>query len=531
MTTQDEYNAQVTAENNRVTAANAARKPGPQDPSKYPITTGPNYAQYGEQPGYLYNPYTDHYVPDPSTEASLTGTAKPGFTDQLKLPLTIVGATGIGGIGGKVAESYLSNAPKVPGATQPGALLTLGKSNPAASDALVSQQPSLATTAGQGGSTAASGASQGGGLLNVGSSGIDPATGEVVQSVDPAAQGAVQSGGAAADATAAAPGALAYAGPAIQAGVEASNWYDNNGGKELIHGQGIKSGDWLDTYADANPITGWVNPVLHQIGLGSIGKTILGAQESTRQVQGDHTEDLLKQDPDNQAWQQYVSGMRAQNAAPPPDPSHPFADTKGNTYATFSDYKNSTDGLDAANLTGVYGNLSVYGSQWASLTPAQQQAVTQKNIDSDIYDSKKGEVVITDPQTAQANLQAVLNNPSSASTPAANTNSVPTNGTATTKPAVIAPFPAPQGLLGIGAQPAATTRPAVIPSLSGMVSSTMPAIISPSNVAPIPTGQTPVVAVPISQQTPAAIARSKTLSPGIGLDGKPISYGLMGVGR
>jgi hypothetical protein len=40
------------------------RSPGAQNPGKYP-RTGPAYAQFGEQPGYVYDPYKDIYVPDP----------------------------------------------------------------------------------------------------------------------------------------------------------------------------------------------------------------------------------------------------------------------------------------------------------------------------------------------------------------------------------------------------------------------------------------------------------------------------------
>lgn len=40
---------------------------GPQNPGKYP-RTGPTYAYYGEQPGFVYNPWTDRYVVDPNAQ-------------------------------------------------------------------------------------------------------------------------------------------------------------------------------------------------------------------------------------------------------------------------------------------------------------------------------------------------------------------------------------------------------------------------------------------------------------------------------
>lgn len=42
----------------------ASRKPGVQKPSKY-SSTGPNYAKYGEQPGFIYVPQYDTYFVDP----------------------------------------------------------------------------------------------------------------------------------------------------------------------------------------------------------------------------------------------------------------------------------------------------------------------------------------------------------------------------------------------------------------------------------------------------------------------------------
>ncbi len=129
---------------------------------------------------------------------------------------------------------------------------------------------------------------------------------------------------------------------------------------------------------------------------------LLKPHKTTRQVAQEHTGQLLEQGKDNNNWQQYVAGMRQQFNAPPPDPSKPFA----GKYATFEDYKKG--GLEAADLTGVYGNLKVYGPEWASLTPEQRQAITQANIESGIYASKKGEVEITDEQKALENKNNVL---------------------------------------------------------------------------------------------------------------------------
>jgi hypothetical protein len=63
--------------------------PGQKNPSKYPISVGPNYNQYGEQPGYVYHPWTDEYYIDPNAqnqyyESQGLGPEKaPGMFEQL----------------------------------------------------------------------------------------------------------------------------------------------------------------------------------------------------------------------------------------------------------------------------------------------------------------------------------------------------------------------------------------------------------------------------------------------------------------
>lgn len=66
------------------------RKKGPQAPEKYPIPVGDNYQYWGEQPGFVYDPWKDQYLPDPRQQkdyAEKTGFAKkevkpPGMWEQ-----------------------------------------------------------------------------------------------------------------------------------------------------------------------------------------------------------------------------------------------------------------------------------------------------------------------------------------------------------------------------------------------------------------------------------------------------------------
>jgi hypothetical protein len=201
-------------------------------------------------------------------------------------------------------------------------------------------------------------------------------------------------------------GAGATAGMLGLGAAAAYNWYKNDGGAAILGGGG-KRADYANTLLDSNPVTGWINPLGNILGFGNVGNRLFGASKTTRQIAADHTNDLMAQNPDDPAWQQYVGANRQQFSAGPPDPSHPFGDTHGNTFANWNDYE--SHGLDPANLTGVYGNLHTYGNQWASLTEAQRQAVTQKNIADGIYKPDHGEVVITDPDKAQANFNSVIN--------------------------------------------------------------------------------------------------------------------------
>jgi hypothetical protein len=146
------------------------------------------------------------------------------------------------------------------------------------------------------------------------------------------------------------------------------------------------------------------NKVTDKIDFG-LGKNIRSKvfHQSTEGVQEMHTGQLLQQS-DDPEWQNYVVGMRAQGKEGPKDKEKPFA----GQYKTFDEYKKA--GLQASDLTGVYGNLDAFKPDyaekagvpnWAKLNPQQQQTVTQRLIDENMYSSKKGEVVIGDKEKAR----------------------------------------------------------------------------------------------------------------------------------
>lgn len=124
---------------------------------------------------------------------------------------------------------------------------------------------------------------------------------------------------------------------------------------------------------------------------GGLGLTSLLGHESTRDVAKKHTGQLQGMGKDDATWQNYVKGMRAQHAGAPPDPSKPF---HGGQYGSWDEYKQA--GLDAADLTGVYGNLKTFGPDWAKYSFDDQKKITQGLIDAGLYNSKKGEVEVTD---------------------------------------------------------------------------------------------------------------------------------------
>ena len=148
------------------------------------------------------------------------------------------------------------------------------------------------------------------------------------------------------------------------------------------------------------------NKLTDKIDFG-LGKNIRGRvfHQSTKGRQEEITGQLLQQS-DDPNWQNYVASMRMQQIKEgPKDKTKPFF--KGQ-YATFNEYKKA--GLQADDLTGVYGNMDAFKPDyaekagvpnWANLSFEQRKAVTQRLIDEDMYSSKKGDVVIGDKEKAR----------------------------------------------------------------------------------------------------------------------------------
>jgi hypothetical protein len=257
-----------------------------------------------------------------------------------------------------------------------------------------------------------------------------------------------------------------------------------------LQGDGIKNDLALGAIAP---------PLLIAKKLGLTDKLI---RKTTRQYAQENTKALLEQGQDDPVYQAYVQGMREQYNSAPPDPSKPFA----GKYKSWDEYKQA--GLEAADLTGVYGNIKAYGPAWAKLTQEQRQAVTQANINSGIYDSKKGDVIITDEAKAKANFDAVVNSGATAS---------PTQPAATTPPATTtkpAGSPLAQSAATGATQP--TTKMNAMPNRMGK-----PSLAGPM-VTPVPAAPT----VGTLTQTPGGMISSlpsmpSTAAPFTGIQGAP----------
>lgn len=163
-----------------------------------------------------------------------------------------------------------------------------------------------------------------------------------------------------------------------------------------VLGYGLQGSGWKNDLALLAAGGGITAPLIvaRRMGVDLMHKT-------TKQVQQEHTQQLAEKAPEDATWQNYLGGMRTQEV----NKDAPFA----GKYKTFDEYKKA--GLQADDLTGVYGNLKTFGPEWAKLDFNKQKQVTQGLIDAGLYKSKKGEVEITDEDKAHEIKNQVLGVP------------------------------------------------------------------------------------------------------------------------
>jgi hypothetical protein len=94
-------------------SSNIQRAPGQQNPTKYPFV-GPNYQRLGEQPGFVYHPWSDKYYPDPKAQEELArsqGLTKkdPSLTDAILPIAAVAGGTALATEGGKAIPGLIKD--------------------------------------------------------------------------------------------------------------------------------------------------------------------------------------------------------------------------------------------------------------------------------------------------------------------------------------------------------------------------------------------------------------------------------------
>ncbi len=249
------------------------RAPGQKNPGKYPFT-GPNYATYGEQAGYIYYPWQDKYYIDPN--AAKDYYQQQGIVDKdpsyMETIAPVVGSAAALGVGQAAGQSL--------GGMFGSGAATAGTGATAATTG--------AGTAAAGG-TAAGSAAAPTGLMGAGSAGTAGAasTGAAAGS-GTAASGAGASGGAAAGGSSGV-GAGTAAGAAAIGALWLNNLYEE-GGKEIASGD-ANSEDWTNN-AVAHSTMWWLQPMMRAFGMKSIGRGLFG---NTTAVEGDRLKGIRKQ--------------------------------------------------------------------------------------------------------------------------------------------------------------------------------------------------------------------------------------------
>lgn len=543
--------------------------PGAQQPQKYP-RVGPNYLQYGEQPGWTYSPRDDKYYRDQQSREELqryeeeTGLRtkppkQPGLGETV---LPIVAATGAVEVGRQIGSRLPDTlesigktpapptnitgqtvTPTPPPAQTPSGLLSANTPAPLPKPVVTNVQSvtpmqSTALPDGSAGTVMSDGSVVSNSLppgTEVTDSGeiISAKTGQVVGRTVQGAMGAYQiyqgikgwkddkvgagldiaSGSANVAAAAGSATAATVAGPLMAAkgayevgkGLDSGGEGLRSGTTQLGAGIGSMVLPGLGTAVGAaagNAIgyglqdDGWKNDAALLLTTGGMAAPLVIARkfgfnpirQTVRQRAQSNTQDLLKQAKGDPVAEAYVQGMRQQYNTGAPDPSKPFA----GKYASWEEYQKA--GLEAPDLTGVYGNLKTYGNDWAKLTQEQRVAVTQLNINDGIYKSKKGEVEITDQEKAKKNLQAVMG------------GAVPTPA----KPIM-------GGAAGPAPLPPGTTPQQVAATPSQGLQSINPGITPPNQTGLL-------AAVPAGVSSQVQNLRTNTRSPGIDKQGRRIRY-------
>jgi hypothetical protein len=363
-----------------------AQTPGPKKPELYPVAVGEKYDYWGEQPGYIYDPYHDSYEPDPAVakpyyeETGLIEEEKgpPSAGEQLLPVAGVAGATILGQEGGEALANLFSGTTPtttgLPTTTAPGMMGGGGSSAASSGGAAASSSTPVAST-----------------TLADGSAGVVLADGSTVPATAFGNSGSM----------------IANALPWVAlASLAYSGWQNfvADGGKEALKGKG-NSQQNIDAGLNSNPITGWINPTTKFLGFGSVG-TMLGGGKSTKDYQAERRGKLAEKAPEFERVMSDLEAQRQQRADPNEgywteenDPTGKYVGKKW-SWESEQDIRRTTG--DYTHATNWLGNAETFGDEWLKLPIEEREYITQMLAEKNFYHHNKGDALIADDKKEEA---------------------------------------------------------------------------------------------------------------------------------
>lgn len=379
-------------------------KPGPQDPSKYPMT-GKNYAKYGEQQGFVYNPWSDKYYPDPAAQKNWQ--IQNGLAEAEVEPKTVSPGQQI------ASQALLAAAPSIAKALTSGLLGSSGAG--AAEEGSKSTMGSIfSSLLGGGGGSAASnalsptaselsqlGVSSGSdviGLTNNSSSGGIPLFGEGGSFYN--TSGMYGNGGMFGSSTG--PMSISNLGIGNYLGAAGGAYGVYNATKAQNKTRGITQGAMSGAMAGGSIVPGWGHAIGAVVG-GLLGAT---AHETTKARTNRRFDALGTGDA---AFDQLLSKGKQMSLA-------------GKDTWDLGDDKAAAP---IADMTKAYGVLKAFGPSWSGYSPEQQQNIVKAMVDKDMINSKQGDWLVDDQEGAKALAASVAGAPAGSSIPVGLEGQVP----------------------------------------------------------------------------------------------------------
>lgn len=369
--------------------------PGPQNPGKYPVQVGAKYQYYGEQPGYIYDPYHDTYQPDPAVakpyyeETGLIEKEKgpPGLGEQL---LPVAATAGSIALAQQGAQAFFAEGAPTVAQNLPG---MMGGSGAGAGGAGAAGASSGASAGAAGASSGAASATApvASTTLADGTAGVVFADGSVAPASSLGGSGSMIAA------------ALPWVGVA---GMAYAGWknFEADGGKEALKGKGDSQQN-VDALLNSNYFSGWVNPTLKFLGLGTVGN-MLGGGRSTKDYQKERRAALQETAPNFAKVYQDIEAQQKENPDPQAgtwteanDPTGKYVGKKW-SWESEKDIRRTTG--DYLHATNWLGNAETFGDQWLQDPIELREAVTEELEKKDFYHSNKGDILIADDKQEEA---------------------------------------------------------------------------------------------------------------------------------